>query len=232
VHFPVAALSTLSNLPNSIEISAAQPSDVVRLDGLKAIEISAASIGIRGLAKATRYTDALVSDPTNGDPFDGGFDPSISGQALFLLDIPAGASRFVAQISASQSEDLDLFVGYGSVPGFATLVDYAASGSALEYMNIDFPPAGPLWVVVQNWEGGHSSPQDFSLHLAVVTGDNGNLTVNVPYSQPAGELFGADIGFVLPGSLPGDRYYGSFSLGTDSAHPANLGTIGVDLVRY
>ncbi|MDB9894932.1 hypothetical protein OAC77_04145, partial [Reinekea forsetii] len=139
---------------------------------------------------------------------------------------------FVAQISASQSEDLDLFVGYGSVPGFATLVDYAASGSALEYLNIDFPPAGPLWVVVQNWEGGHSSPQDFSLHLAVVTGDSGNLTVSVPYSQPAGELFSADIGFVLPGSLPGDRYYGSFSLGTDSAHPANLGTIGVDLVRY
>ena len=232
VHFPVAALSTLSNLPNSIEISAVQPSDVVRLEGLKAIEISAARIDIRGLAKATRYNDALVSDPTNGDPFDGGFDPSISGQALFLLDIPAGASRFVAQISASQSEDLDLFVGYGSVPGFATLVDYAASGSALEYLNIDYPPAGPLWVVVQNWEGGHSSPQDFSLHLAVVTGDSGNLTVSVPYSQPAGELFSADIGFVLPGSLPGDRYYGSFSLGTDSAHPANLGTIGVDLVRY
>jgi len=231
VHFPVAALSALSNLPGSIEISAVQASDMVSLGGLKAIEITAASVDIRGLAKSTRYTDAAISDPTNGDPFDGGFDPAVSGQALFIIDVPAGASRFVAQISASQSQDLDLFVGSGSVPGFATLLDYAASGSALEYLNMDYPPEGPLWVVVQNWEGGHSSPQDFSLHLAVVTGDTGNMTVTVPYSQPAGELFSADIGFVLPGSLPGDRYYGSFSLGTDSAHPANLGTIGVDLLR-
>ncbi|WP_320825167.1 S8 family serine peptidase [Reinekea sp.] len=231
VHFPVAALSALSNLPSAIEISAVQAADVVSLRGLKAIEITAASVDIRGLAKSTRYADAVISDPTNGDPFDGGFDPSVSGQALFMIDVPADASRFVAQISASQSEDLDLFVGTGSVPGFATLLAYAASGSALEYLNIDYPPAGPLWVVVQNWEGGHRSPQDFSLHLAMVTGDTGNMTVTVPYSQPAGELFSADIGFVLPGSLPGDRYYGSFSLGTDSAHPANLGTIGVDLLR-
>jgi hypothetical protein len=230
-HFPVAAMSALSNLPTAIDITAAMESDVVTLGGLQAIEITSADLVVTGLAKSTAFESAVVSDPTNGDPFDGGFDPAVDGQALFVVDVPAGATRFVAEISESLSGDLDMFVGFGEVPGFGSLIDYAATGGALEYVNIPNPPAGKMWVVVENWEGGHVDPQAFTLHVAAVTGDEGNMTVDVPYAQPAGVAFDANIGFVLPGSVAGDRYYGSFALGTDSANPGNLGTVQVDLVR-
>lgn len=230
-HFPVAALSALSNLPNAVDVTAVMESDFVTLPGLKAIEVTDMTIALEGLAQSTAVSSAVVSDPSNDDPFDGGFDPAVNGQALFLVEVPAGATRFVAEITASESNDLDVFVGVGDVPGFGTLVDYAATGGALEYVNIDNPPAGTLWVVVQNWEGGHVDPQAFTLHTASVAGDAGNMSIDVPFAQPAGEAFDATIGFVLPGSVAGDRFYGSFSLGTDAANEGNLGTVKVDLVR-
>ena len=230
-HFPVAALSALSNLPRAIDLTAVFESDVVTLPGLKAVEITDAELAVTGLVKSTVFNSAIVSDPTNGDPFDGGFDPAVDGQALFVVDVPAGATRFVAEISESMSGDLDMYVGYGDVPSFGSLIGSAATGGALEYVNIPSPPAGKMWVVVENWEAGHVDPQAFTLHVAAVSGDEGNMTVTVPLAQPAGVEFNADIGFVLPGSVAGDRFYGSFTLGTDAANPANLGSVQVDLVR-
>ena len=231
MYFPVASLSALSNLPGAIDITAVQESDTVTLSDLQAVEITDASVQLTGLAPSEVFESAVVSDPTNGDPFDGGFDPVVDGQAVFVVDVPAGATRFVAEISESVSGDLDLFVGYGATPGFGSLIANAATGGALEYVNVDNPPAGQMWVVVQNWEAGHVDPTAFQLHIAVVEGDEGNMTVDVPVAQPAGVPFDATIGFVLPGSVAGDRYYGSFSLGTDAANPGNLGQVQVDLVR-
>ena len=229
-HFPLALLPQLSNLPNAITITAPLASDTVSLDDLKAVEITSADVQVTGLAPSSATESALVSDPTNGNPFDG-FDPNVDGTFYFTVDVPAGATRFVAEITESASNDLDLFVGLGDTPGFGSLVDYAATGGALEYVNIENPSEGTMWVVVQNWEGGHTDPQPLTIHTAVVTGDEGNLYVDVPMSVPAGEPFSADIGFNLVGSEAGDRFYGSFSLGTDSANPGNLGTVNIDLVR-
>ncbi|MFQ3229246.1 MAG: hypothetical protein ACI9DO_000604 [Reinekea sp.] len=230
-HFPVAALSALSNLPGSIDITAAFESDSVTLPGLKAVEITNAIVEVTGLAKSTAYTGAVVSDPTNGDPFDGGFDQNIHGQAVYVVDVPVGASRFVAEITASESGDLDLFVGLGEVPGISTLVGSSAAGGSFEYVSIANPPAGKMWVVVQNWEPGHVTAQAFTTHIATVTGDELNLTADVPVVQAGGVPFDANLSFNLPGSVAGDRYYGAFSVGTDAANPGNLGTVQVDLVR-
>lgn len=230
-HFPVAAQSARSDLPGAISITASQDSDIVTLPGLKAIEITDATVEITGLAKSEAHRSAAVSDPTNGDPFDGSFDPAVDGVALFIVDVPAGSTRFVAEITESVSGDLDLFIGTGDTPEFDTLLTYSATPSALELVNVMAPPEGKMWIIVQNWEVGHDTPTDFTLHTAAIQGEVGNMTVEVPYTQPAGELFDANISFVLPGSEPGDRYYGSFALGTDSANPGNLGTVMVDLVR-
>ncbi|EAR11031.1 S8 family serine peptidase, partial [Reinekea blandensis] len=50
VHFPVAALSALSNLPAAIDITAAQEADTVTLSDLQTIEITDASVQLTGLA--------------------------------------------------------------------------------------------------------------------------------------------------------------------------------------
>ncbi|MBU2864133.1 S8 family serine peptidase [Reinekea forsetii] len=230
-HFPVAALSALSNLPGSVDVTAAFESDSVVLPGLKAVEITNAMVEITGLAKSEAYTGAVVSDPSNGDPFDGGFDPAVNGQEVFIVDVPAGATRFVAEITESMSGDLDLFVGIGSTPGFGTLAGYSAAGGSFEYVNIANPPAGQMWIVVQNWEPGHVDAQDYTVHAAVVTGDEMNLSVDMPTVQAGGVPFDATLNFNLPGSVSGDRFYGSFSVGTDAANAGNLGTVQVDLVR-
>ncbi|AJQ93465.1 S8 family serine peptidase [Gynuella sunshinyii] len=231
VHFPLAALSSLSNLPAAVEITTAVEADVTSLEGLKAVEITAADINVIGLTKSEATSAALISDPTSGNPFDG-YETAEDGAFFFTVDIPNGAARFVAEITASESGDMDLFVGLGDTPSQATMIASSATGYALEYISLSEVPATTLWVLVQNWEAGHTDPSAVTVHTAVVEDmDQGNMTVTIPTSVPAGEEFAADIAFNLPGSVAGDRYYGAFSIGTDSSTPGNLGTITVDLVR-
>jgi hypothetical protein len=131
----------------------------------------------------------------------------------------------------SVSGDLDLFVGTGTTPGFGTLLAYGATGSFEEYVNIENPAAGTYWILVQNWEPGHATPTAMKMFHGIVAGDEGNLTITVPASQPAGVPFDIDLNYILPGSLAGDRFYGVFDLGTDGGNPGNLGTVSIDLVR-
>ena len=231
VHLPVAAKSAVSDFPNGITIQATAATDKVTVDHLIAKEITAGTTTVNGLAKATVHQGALISDPTRDDPYDGGFDPLKDGQQFFGIDIPEGTTRFVAEITQSASGDLDLYIGTGQTPTKATKVAEGATFGALEYVEILAPAAGQYWVLVDNWEAGHSQPQAYTVQTGVVGPDLGNMTITMPTSQPAGEPFSVDVNFQLPGSVAGDHYYGAFSLGTDAAHPDNLGTIIVDLIR-
>jgi len=230
-HMPIAALPSNSNLPSSVDVDTSTTSGTFSLTGMKAIEITSATVNSAGLAQGVPTTSALVSDPTNGDPFDSYSDPAVDGAFFFTVTVPAGAQRLVTQITESQSGDLDLFVGTGTTPGFGTLIAYGATGSYDEYVNIPNPPAGTYWILVQNWESGHATPQAMKVFAGVVAGSEGNFTVNVPSSQPGGVPFNIDLNYNLAGSVAGDRFYGVFDLGTDAGNPGNLGTVNVDLVR-
>lgn len=230
-HMPIAALPANSNLPGSVEVSTSTEAGTFSLTNLKAIEITSAALNSAGLAQGVPTTNALVSDPTNGDPFDAFTNPATDGAFFFTITVPAGAQRLVTEITESDSNDLDLFVGVGPTPGWATLLAYGATGSWDEYVNIANPAAGTYWILVQNWEGGHVTPQALKVFAAVVAGDEGNFTVNVPANQPAGVPFSIDLNYTLTGSAAGDRFYGYFDLGTDPGNPGNLGTVNVDLIR-
>lgn len=230
-HLPLAALPTNSNFPAIVDVAATAEVGTHTMTGLKAIEIAGSVVNKAGLVQGDKTINALVSDPSNGDPFDAYGDPAVDGAFFYIVSVPAGAERLVAQITASASGDLDLFVGSGTTPGFGTLIAYGATGGFAEYVNINNPPAGDYWILVQNWEGGHTTPQAMEMFHAVVAGDEGNMTIVAPSSQPAGVLFDIDINYDLTGSSTGDRFYGLFDMGSGAGSPGDLGTVLIDLVR-
>ena len=105
-----------------------------------------------GLVKATQTVGSLNQDPTRADPYD-----NLGQVAVHLVDVPAGASRLVAEILAAEMPDLDMFVGTGSTPSAATEVCVSATGSNLESCDIPDPAGGHL-VGAHPELGGHHRP--------------------------------------------------------------------------
>ena len=230
-HLPITALPKASNFPFGITITTPSESGAGALGGMRALEITDGVVSQTGLAQGVVTENTLVSDPTNGNPFDGFADPTVDGAFFFTVDVPVGATRLITEITESTSGDLDLFVGVGDVPGFATLLAFGTTGSFAEYININNPAPGTYWILVQNWEGGHVTPQAMKMFHAVVGADEGNYLATIPSAQAGGVEFDLGVAWNLPGSLPGDRYYGIFDAGTDPGNPNNLGTVIVDLIR-
>jgi hypothetical protein len=148
--------------------------------------------------------------------------------------VQANSTRLVAEITASKAPDLDMFVGKDDgdgVPEPAELVCVSATGTALEYCNIDDPAAGVYWILVENWAGSAAQPDALTLATAVVPGtSSGNLTVTAPSSVPGGTPFNIRLNWNTVRMLPGSRWYGAFDLGTKPATPDDLGRVNVNLV--
>ena len=227
-HFPIAAMRTNTNLPSLVTIETDSNSGTYTLaDRQAAVDITDLTSASSGLVLGTQVTESLLQDPTNNDPFNGD-----GGTIVVTTTVPVNATRLVAEIIASEAPDIDLFVGTGDTPSGATLVCTSATGIALEYCNIDNPAAGTWWILAQSWEGSTSQPDDVTLSAAVVPPtDAGNMTVTGPSSVLAAQPFDLDINWDEATMAVGDRWYGSFDLGTDPGNPDNLGTVNVDLIR-
>ena len=100
----------------------------------------------------------------------------------------------------------------------------------MEFIDLDAPDAGTYWMLVQNWAASDAQPDAVSAVLAVVGGDAGNMVVTGPESVGALEPFDLRV-FWDDDMMAGDRWYGAFSIGTDSANPGNVGTVPVNLMR-
>ncbi|MFC1851730.1 S8 family serine peptidase [candidate division CSSED10-310 bacterium] len=231
-HLPVAIRPMASFLPEKIEISTTSDSDSTTRYRFQARGISDLTVRITDLAPGDVTLQTLVSDPTNRDPFDG-FDPETDGAFFITIDVPVNCKRLVAQIAASESNDIDLFVGYGDTPGYSTLISSSTSPGKFEYVNIDEPTAGTYWVVVQNWdpENGSSLPgQDVTLVTAIVpTTETGTMTVTPEFVSQT--VFNVIVAWNID-HAEGLFWYGAFDLATDpNASSDNLGTVNVNLIR-
>jgi uncharacterized repeat protein (TIGR01451 family) len=119
----------------------------------------------------------------------------------------------------------------GSTPSAASEVCASATGSFLEYCNVDDPEAGSWWVLVQNWTGSDDQPDDIDLVVALVAGDAGNMSVEGPDSVAALDPFDLTVYWDEPMMDEYQKWYGAFTLGTDSANPGNVGRVNVNLDR-
>ena len=225
-HLPIAVKPTTGDIPSLVNITTRRDAGSETVTDLTSVPTDELTTEAFGLAKASQYEISLDQDPTNSSAYD-----DLSQVWWMSFDVPAGSSRIVAEITSSTSPDVDLFWGSGDTPSAATELGASATGSWQEYLSANNPPAGTYWVLVQNWQGSASQPDDIGLALGVVGGDVGNMWVDAPTSIGALEPFDVTIYYDLDNAMAGDYWYGSFTLGTSAATPGDIGIVDVNLHR-
>ena len=228
-HMPIAVKPGSSTLPAALSADTNSATGQWVLSDMQALESTETTVDIYGLTRGTLATIDLAQDPTNGNAYD-----DLSQVHFFTVTVPANAGRMVVEIVTSEAPDIDLFWGSGSVPSAGTQLGASATGTAFEYLTFSQPPAGTYWVVIQNWEGsGNQATDTVQYAYAVVTADEGNLTVDIPASFAYGELFDVTISYDEPGILEGGggHWYGYVAIGPNPSDPGGLGGFSLD-VRY
>ena len=228
-HLPVVVQLGVSNLPDQLDILTHELAGTVTLNDLQALyEITDLWVEVSGMLLGDVTDISLSQDPTNGDAFD-----DLAQVYYTTFRIPRETVRYVAEIAASESLDVDLFIGSGRDPSADTVVCSSATGVWSEYCNLDYPESGTYWILVQNWQGSADQPDGIKLVTSIVeAADEGNLTVTGPATVPAQTLFDLDVNWDEPSMLVGDLWYAQFTVGTDQANAGNLGYVNVDLEFY
>ena len=235
--FPIAVLPSAGVFPASVEQDTARNAGSVMLEDLEAVEITDLTVENFGLVSQTENKFWLYEVPDNQMDFpDIFFQPGVQ---IIELTVASGDIRLVAEINDTTSPDLDMLVLYDSNNnGIPELSDFdvnacqSASGGSMEACDILDPVAGRWFVMVLNFTQTSTPPDEVTLYTAVVPDvDVGNMTVTGPTSVPEVTPFDLQLTWDIPGMMVGDRYYGAFSLGTDSGNPGNIATIPVTLER-
>lgn len=230
---PIVVLGRNGDIPSELHIPTRRDAGSFEIGGLTALEISDLTITIEGLVKGQIDEAAIPMDSNSGDVF----DDTTDGTYVKLLNVPAESTRLIAEVLASDSPDLDLFMGRDlngdGRPEENELVCVSAAGTALESCRVDAPAAGPWWVLVQNWQGSAPGAIDsFTLSSAVLDGtDAGNIRIAGPAAVGHLDPFSLDLYWDDEAMEAGDRLYGAFSVGTDPARPGNLGRVVVTIDR-
>jgi subtilisin family serine protease len=230
---PVSVQASNGNIPDSMNFAATRNTDSFLIEDVMAVEITEFTSRSYGLTKATQTEATLAVDSDNGDAYDDLAD----GINVTLHTVPAGAKRFVAEILASESPDLDLRVGLDTngdgIPQEDEELGISATGTALEKVDLLMPEAGSYWVSVQNWAASEEGAEDaYTIATAIVDGEaDDNLTVEADSAIEALTEFDLRIKWSLEDAVEGDVFYGALDLGTSFENAGNLGLVSVDLVR-
>jgi len=223
--FPVVVLPTNAIMPERVLETTDEKSGSAVVE-ITAREIPEMTMAIDGLTPGKVVTHTLSEDATPDDPYDNLND----GTVFFItVNVPDGASRLVAETLGSTAVDLDLYMGIGDTPSETTEICGSHLPTPIEYCNVNAPPAGTWWILVQNWMEGENPPDLATLVYAIVHSDQGNLSATAPTSVPAYQPFDLEIEWAEPALEPADRYYGAVIIGSDAAHPDNIGYLSFDI---
>jgi subtilisin family serine protease len=239
---PVAIRPAVSTLPRSLEIVTNARSGGTTLD-VRAQAINGLNLSSYGLAQLSRVEATLPQDSTTGDLNDG----AGGGLLVRSLTLPAGTTRFRAELGPTSAPDLDLYVFSDSdgdkLLDLNELLCTSTADNSAEVCDLiaDDPINGyadplPITILVQNFRGSQPGNPRFADALSLLFGAvgrsaSGNLTVSGPTNVPAGESFGLDLAWQLPDARDGDIYIGMLSLGSAPSQPGNLGSLALT-VRY
>ena len=232
-HMPVAVIPVLGELPTEVNITTRRDAGSWLVPDNTAIEITDLTSTFHGPAPATITTEMLSQDPTNTDPYD-----NLNDGTTFWTSVTVnpGDLWFVAQITASEAPDIDLFVGLdtnGNGPELGEELCASTTSSWTEICEFDNPTPGDWWVLVQNWQESDNPPDEVTLATASVPdADAGLMWVEGPAAVPPGQPFDLRVYWDGTGLLSeGLVWYGIFDLGTDPGNPGNLGSAPVTLSR-
>lgn len=231
---PVTVFASAGDLPLQWDIATNKDggSEFFTLSGLS--ELPGATYRAGGLVRPQTTEVGLVEDPTWEDPFDGG-----QGVFTLLHEVPAGALWLHSETLASESEDLDLFVGLDSngdgQAQESELVCASTSPIDLELCDIFNPTPGTWWVLVQNWEDGFETgthEQQVTLVSGVVgTGASSNLVATGPGIVPGGSAFDVRVAWRDVSATRNTTLLGAVGIGSTQDNPNNVGVIPVYFER-
>ncbi len=231
---PVAVNPSNGNIPEQLRIEAHRDADSLLLTDLQSVKVTDFTSTVSGLTVADIAEGELPVDSANGSAYDDLTD----GIATYWVTVPEDAKRFVAEIVATSSSDIDLRVGLDTNGDGVVTEDEevarSATATAFEKVSLMNPAAGSYWITVQNWEASAEGATDkFELATASVTAgtDNENLDVVGP-TGTIEQLTDYDIRFNWDVDFSESSVaYGVVELGPDAENPTTLGTVAVDIVR-
>ena len=228
VTMPVAVAFSGGDLIGDLDVDTRRNAGSQVIPDQTALEITDLTT-TAALVEADQTTFDLGPDSTPADPYD-----TVGDNEVIVVDVPAGTRFLVAEAMAAAVGDLDLFVGTGDSPSPETEVCTSTTPTSLESCWVEDPAPGPWWIMAQSWWSGAPVPEgEVTMGTALVPDDDtGNAGVEGPAAHPAGEPFDLTFHWHLDDAEAGDRYFGFIELGTDPAHPGNIGTIPVTLDRH
>ncbi len=236
LHLNVAIQASAGVVPETITIETRRDAGSQLETGLITPTATDLTFIPSGLIQGTTVQGEIAEDSDNTSVFDDFTD----GTHFVLLQPGEFGMRLVAQITATEATDLDVFIGADfnndGEPTADEVIASSATSAALEYAEYRFLPAQfDYWILVQNWEGSATAPDAFTLSYAYVPYEDGlNLSVQAPAAPPAGEPYDITVFYNEPALEAGDIWYGALDVGPDEAGALNgeFGTIGVDLIRH
>jgi subtilisin family serine protease len=222
------ALQTAKPVPVEVVTNTNQGATIVTTTSK--VAITNLSSVISGLTQGRADEFLLEQDPT---PTEGPYDVPV-GTKTFLVDVPAGSRFLATRIAATDSQDVDLFVGQDAnndgVAEEAEELCRSATEATLESCSLSNPSGGKYWIVVQNWLGLGAS--NIELVTAVIPGQSaGNLTVTGPRSVPANTPFDVTVTWREPALDPGETWFGLVELGSDKNYRNNAKALFVTIKR-
>lgn len=220
VGMPVAVQPSDALLPPAVDIETRRDAGSEAVDDLQTVGLSEFEASASQLAQAIPSTISLPGDSVNTSPYDDLDD----GVFSTLIAVPADTARFVAEVTASTANDVDLFVGLDAdgdgEPEATEEVCASTSPSFVESCDLLDPEAGSYWVLVQNWDPSEDDAVDpITYATAVVpsTGDAENLSVEGPDGPvETGEPFGIRVFYDEPAMAAGQTWYGAVTIGDDA----------------
>jgi subtilisin family serine protease len=227
----VSVYSDGGNLPASWTVSDGRDGGwkEFTLSGL--VELPDATFSVGGLVKPARTDEILPQDPTDGDPYDGG-----DGVFTRWMNLPQGALWIYTEITDSEAQDIDLFVGRddngnGRADEFEELCA-STTPDIFEHCDLFDQPPGDYWILVQNWEATNVDGDAVTmLSAGISAGDEWSLAASGPGRAGAGEVFPVRLSWDNLSALPGETWLGAVGVGHVRDQPNSIGVIPVRFNR-
>ncbi len=226
----VRALTGEVSLPEIVRVDASANRGRTSIDLGFIDDLSIATFETSDLVPAQEESFSLPQDPRNSNPYDGS-----EGTRTILIDVPADAVAVWAEILASSSNDMDLFVGRdGNGDGAAQESEEQCRSTSpieLERCIVRDPQEGRWWIVAQNW-AANLLDDSVELEWAVLKSgnDSDDLVVYGPGVHAAG-LLDIDLSWNAPGMLRDQRHLGLVDISAGSSAGSEVGFVPVAIER-
>ncbi len=236
LELPVWTYVGESGLPEYIKVNAHRRSSTMTVGPFNTTEISQFTSRSYGLTKAAQTTVHLFNDTTPADPFDlvEVDGKQINNNHIEWTSVPADSKMFSASVMNDANKVL-VFMGHDSnedgIATFEEVLCMSTSYTISNFCTIVDPLEGQYFTAYMSLQdldyGEVDQGIDVTFATAVVTEDNGSLTVTGPSSVSGYDDYELSLAYNLPEMEVGDIYFGGFDLGSNAEDAGNLGFVPV-----